>query len=373
MEAFDQVQTVLGMAMMLNEQGETDVAARSLTLLLEKMGRTGTAGNVRSQGLEMEALVMLAGMKHISAQAAWENLAARLREHCASTRAALKEERVQEAVVLANLILPAARMASDLDQALPKPAAGQADLLNTVRSVAVELFHKGNLRPLAKALFEAMLPQLMSRKDHPSTRDVCHFLAAIRRDEKQHFEVLKLRGMLDEHLMRRYGPEHKETILNRMEMAENLHQTGRRDEAADLTAGCLKILEKTLGKDHREAMRCRETLVGRLAAANRKLEAMLANQEQKQLALAAPTNYLGAYAMALVKEGNLLRDLGQWTRARESYEEALAKVPMEAASEGDRARLQSIIRNAMIGLESLARSAGTPFQRPQEPVVKVVK
>jgi tetratricopeptide (TPR) repeat protein len=371
-EAFDQVQTVLGMAMMLNAQGETDAAARSLTLLLEKMAVTGTSGHARLEGLEMEALFMLAGIKHSGAQEAGEKLAAKLREHCARTRTALKEGRVQEAVVLANLILPAARMASDLDQALPKPAQGEMDLLNTVRSVAVDWFHTGRAqRPLAKSFFEALLPQVTARNDHPATRDVCHFLASILRDENQHVKSLELRQLLDGHLRQRYGPEHKETIFNRLEMGESLHQTGQRNEAADLTADCLKILEKTLGKEHRETLRCRETLVGRLSAANRKEEGLLLNQEQKQLALKEAVSYPGAYAMALVKEGNILRDLGQWTRARESYEEALAKVPLEAPNEGDRARLQGIIHGAIHGLESVAKAAGLPFQRPKAPLLRV--
>lgn len=373
-EAFDQVQTVLGMATMLIQQGEADVAAKSLAILLERMASTGRDGSARAEGLKMEALVMLAGMQHSTAQAAREKLAERLREHCASLQTAAKERRLKDAVVLGNLILPAARLASDLDQALPKPAAGQADLLVWAKRAALDLYHTGHSqRPLAESLFETLLPQVMSRKDHPATREVLRFAAAIRREEKQHGEALKLRQMLDEHLIRRYGHEHKETILNRMEMGEYLHQFGRREEAADLTADCLKALEKILSKNHREAMRCRETLVGRLAAANRKEEGLLLSQEQKQLAQASPASYPGAYAMALVKEGNLLRDLGQRTRARESYEEALATVPMEAANEGDRSRLQGIVRTAINGLESLAKGVGVPFVRPQEPEVKVVK
>lgn len=372
--AYDQVHTVLGMATILIEQGEAGVAAESLNLLLKRMAAVKTAGDARAEGLEMEVLVMLAGMQHSTAQAVREMLAARLREHCASLQTAAKERRLKDAVVLGSLILPAAKLASDLDQALPRPAAGQADMLVWAKRAALELYHTGpSQRPLAKALFEALLPQVVSRKDHPATREVLRFAAAIRREEKQHVEALKLRQMLDEHLIRRYGHEHKETILNRMEMGECLHQVGRRDDAAGLTADCLKALEKTLGKDHREAMRCRETLVGRLAAANRKEEGLLLSQEQKQLALASPSSYPGAYAMALVKEGNLLRDLGQRTRARESYEEALATVPREAANEGDRTRLQGIIHSAINGLEILANNVGTPFVRPQEPEVKVVK
>lgn len=373
-EAFDQVQTVLRMATMLNEQGETDVAARCLTLLLEKMAGSGTVANARSQGVEMETLMMLAGMKHSSVQAGREKLSARLREHCAGLEAAVREQRLQDAVVLASLILPAARMASELDQALPKPPPEQADLLLLVKQVVVDLFHADrNHRQLVKLLLETLLPQVMSRKDHPATRDVCHFLSVIYREEKRHGEALKLKETLDAHLIRKFGTEHKETIFNQMELAECLLQTGRKDEAADLTARCLTKLETILGVDARETMRCRETQVGRLAAARRKEEALWLNQQQKQLALHAPNSMPGTYAMAMVKEGNILRDLGQWTRARLSYEEALAKVPMQAANEGDRTRLQSIVRTAINGLESVARAAGMPYKRPQEPEVKVVK
>ena len=371
--AMDQVQTALGMVMMLAERGERVTAAQSLKSLADKLALPHAVNDRRRIGLELEVLRLWAELESGEVKEGRSRLAVRLREHCAAAQSAIQKKQGTEAVVLVSLILPAATKASSLDEVVEKQPE-KVDLLTLIKSVGVDLYHFDPMhRPLAKSLFETLLPQVNAREGHPATRDVCHFLAAIFREEKQHEKALTLRQMLDEHLVRKFGSEHKETIFNRMEMGECHFQRGRRDEAADLTAECLKTLEKTLGQDNRDTLRCREALVSRLAAANRKEEALELCQQQKQIALAAPAKFIGAYSMALLKEGTILRDLGQWERARDCYLEALAKTPVEAPNEGDRSRLQGIIDQAVQGLANLAKQREMPFSPPEKPLVKVVK
>ncbi len=371
--AFDQMQTAVGMVMMLAEQGERVAAAQSLKPLADRLAVPHAVNDRRRIGLELEVLRLWAELESGEVKEGRSRLAARLREHCTAAQTAIQQKQGTEVVILANLILSVVDMASPLDASVEKKT-DEVELLTLIKRVGVDLYQLDSRHhPLAKSLFEALLPQVNAHEGHPATREVLQFLSNIYKHENRHPEAIRMRENLDALLIKKYGPEHKETLLNRMALADCMMQTSRKAESVALNHQCLQVLEKTLGQDNREALRCREALVSRLAAVNRKEEALELCQQQKQLALAAPTSYLGAYSMALVKEGNLLRDLGQWERARGCYLEALAKTSLKAPTESDRSRLQGVIEQAIKGLETLARNRGLPFTAPQKPVVKVVK
>ncbi len=369
--AIDQLQSALGMALLLAEQGDQDAAVQTLEKLVDKLMLPDAPDDPKRIGLEMETLRLWASLETGPSKQGSQRLARRLREHCAAALTALQEKRSAKAVVLVNLVLPAAALASELDARLPK-SNDELELLILLKRMGVDLYHfNRSHRPLTKALFETLLRQVEPKNDHPALRDICHFLASIYREEKRFAEALRLQQLLEPYLIRKFDETHPHRITNAQQIAECLFQIGHKERSLEVLSQCLNMMEQGLGKDHRETMNCRETLVGRLAAAGQKEEALALNLEQMQLALTTPGKHSGSYAMALVKESNILRDLGQWERARLGYLKALDQTPLEAVNEAERARIQNIIRSAINGLESVAKQAGLPFERPEEPIVKL--
>jgi tetratricopeptide (TPR) repeat protein len=154
-------------------------------------------------------------------------------------------------------------------------------------------------------------------------------------------------------LTRALGGEHQETLANRMTLGDCLMRAGRHGESVEMTRSCLEVRVRVLGPAARDTMHTRDILCGRLNAAGRHAAALELLQEQKRLARAAPDAWPGAYAMASLKEGHALRDLGQLTRARECYLAAISSTPLSAPNQAERGRLQNIIRMAVDGLANL--------------------
>jgi serine/threonine protein kinase len=360
-----QLQTALGMAQLLVEQKEVITATACLKQLAESLTIPSTENDRRRLGLEMEALRLWAELDPNPGGEPRIRLAAQLRAHCKTAHQALADKRFNEALPIVNLILSTASLAKDLGKSDKRPAQ-EPDLLNLVRRVAVELFHAGaNYRPLARSLFEALLPQIKTLDRHPSTRDVLHFLAVMLQDEKRWGEAMTFRKELDHFLTTTGGAEHPETLNNRLQLAMIAFQLGDHDECLKISWQCLRAMEKTRGVTHHETLRCRETLVSRLASAGQKDEALVLNLEQKRLLLEAPTRYPGGYSNCLIKEANILRDFGQWTLAEDLYNEAIRQTPLQAPNEGERNRLQNILQTAINGLESVAKQRGTAFAQPK--------
>ncbi|MGW7516419.1 FxSxx-COOH system tetratricopeptide repeat protein [Streptomyces sp. NPDC054796] len=134
----------------------------------------------------------------------------------------------------------------------------------------------------AARLLAAHLPPLLHRTpdtDLTTARYLLDDLAATLRDAGATAEEHLLRQRLLDAATHHLGPDHRDTLVSRNNLATALDSLGRYQEAVDLHQQTLTDRERVLGPDHRDTLTSRNNLADTLRALGRYQEAADLHQQ----------------------------------------------------------------------------------------------